>query len=188
MSADPIGIYAEQVAKRESAVSRLSPAARHAAFPKLYAKPYVAPGGTRITVNCLTGERTIERITPAPKPQAAPPKPEIRVIGGYPVEFRRAAAAVCRAFDVHPDWLLAPGKSIKVADARAAVFRLMWHMHHWTYVRTSQVTGRDMSGVRKGLVRAAQLYNGNHDWRTRFDAARAELTRKSAGTDGAGAS
>jgi chromosomal replication initiator protein len=39
MSAEPIGIYAEQVAKREAVVARLSPAARHQAFPKLYARP-----------------------------------------------------------------------------------------------------------------------------------------------------
>lgn len=39
MSSQPIGLYAEQLAKREGAVARLSPAARHQAFPKLYAQP-----------------------------------------------------------------------------------------------------------------------------------------------------
>jgi chromosomal replication initiation ATPase DnaA len=36
---EPIGIYAEQTAKREALVSRLSPQARHQAFPRLYARP-----------------------------------------------------------------------------------------------------------------------------------------------------
>ncbi|MCC2649913.1 MAG: dnaA [Microvirga sp.] len=39
MSAQPIGIVAEQTAKREALVGRLSPAAKHAAFPTLYAQP-----------------------------------------------------------------------------------------------------------------------------------------------------
>jgi hypothetical protein len=39
MSNTPIGIVAEQTAKREALVGRLSPAARHAAFPKIYSRP-----------------------------------------------------------------------------------------------------------------------------------------------------
>lgn len=39
MSAQPIGIVAEQTAKREGAVAHLSPAAKHRNFPKLYAQP-----------------------------------------------------------------------------------------------------------------------------------------------------
>ncbi len=48
MATEPIGIYAEQVAKRAAIVTNLSPAARHAHFPKIYAKPVPAPPSTEI--------------------------------------------------------------------------------------------------------------------------------------------
>jgi hypothetical protein len=40
---EPIGIYAEQTAKRASLVARLSPQARHQAFPRIYARPLPPP-------------------------------------------------------------------------------------------------------------------------------------------------
>lgn len=43
MSSAPIGIVSEQTAKRASAIARLSPAAKHQAFPGLYAKPVPMP-------------------------------------------------------------------------------------------------------------------------------------------------
>lgn len=43
MPVQELGIVAEQTAKREGAVARLSPGARHAAFPRLYAKPAALP-------------------------------------------------------------------------------------------------------------------------------------------------
>ena len=43
MSAQPIGYVDELVERRESLVANLSPAAKHAAFPKLYAKPVPLP-------------------------------------------------------------------------------------------------------------------------------------------------
>lgn len=39
MSAQPLGIARDMAAKRESVASRLSPAARHQAFPTVYARP-----------------------------------------------------------------------------------------------------------------------------------------------------
>lgn len=42
-SADPLGIVAEQQAKREAAVRGLSPMAKHQRFPQIYAKPLPVP-------------------------------------------------------------------------------------------------------------------------------------------------
>lgn len=50
---EPIGIYAEQTAKREALVARLSPAARHQAFPGIYRRP--------------TGEATETQLDPVSK-------------------------------------------------------------------------------------------------------------------------
>lgn len=60
MSSQPIGIYAEQTAKRESLVANLSPAAKHRAFPKLYAQPVPMPtddAQQRQAITKLQGEK-----------------------------------------------------------------------------------------------------------------------------------
>lgn len=166
MSNEPIGIVAEQQARREQ-------------YARFVDRPaYVWPKETRITVDCRTGQRTIERVTPTVLPrrlnQPKPP-PVFRALSGYSPEFRRVASAVCRAFEIDPLDLLAPGKSMRVAAARRALFRLMWHLHHWSYVRLAKTTGRDQTGVRKALLRATKLYQGSNDWRSRYDAALHEL-------------
>lgn len=126
---------------------------------------------TRITVDCRTGARTIEpvvREVPKPKPR---PVPQVRVVGGYPVEFRRVAAAVCMAFGVDADRLLARGKCKDMALARFACFGLMNQIHGWSYVRTGQVLGRDLSGVRKGVDKCVLYRETKPEFREQYDAA-----------------
>lgn len=74
MTAEPLGIYRTLEARIERIAANLSPMARHRAFPNLYPMPRPADQSYRITVDCRTGERTVEAVQPnKPKPKPRPP-------------------------------------------------------------------------------------------------------------------
>lgn len=195
MSAEPIGIYAEQVAKREAVVARLSPAARHQAFPKLYARPTPGETAYQITVNCKTGERVIQGLVlppaapverkPHPRPVVRPPLPQpiksgklgVREMVAAQREGIQTIILVCaRHWNVTPQALTAFGRVRIFARPRQAAMLLMRDLLGLSFPAIGLALGRrDHTTALDGARRAQELLETDAAWGARYHAALAEL-------------
>lgn len=181
MSSAPIGIVAEQQAKREGLVSRLSPAARHRHFPRIYAKPHHDAKETRITVDCRTGTRTIETVVRVPVVLAPPPPRPVRLSTDAQI-VNVTRAVVEELWSVSRSSLLS--RSRRTGDGeRHAVYRLLRRVHGWSTTRIGKLLDRDHTSVITGLQRARDMYQNHQPWREKFDAAMVRLVamKKEAG-------
>lgn len=183
MSDQPIGIYAEQTAKRAALVSRLSPMARHQAFPRLYRRPAASATSYTITVDCKTGARTVAKTGPivVAKPVPPPPKPRRLMSDAQIVEAARIL--VEEIWGIGRDELMR--RSTRTRDGeRYAVYRLLRQVYGWSLIKIGALVGRDHTSIMAGLKRAHDFYSkGEATWRDRFDEAAQRLAELKSGAE-----
>lgn len=192
MPAQPIGIYAEQIAKREALVAHMSPAARHANFPKVYARPPVADDAasaakrkaaelqaenTRLKVNIARLEvriESLESIQARLLMESARRKLTVR--DALPVgSIDRIVSVVCKHWQADPAVVKAVGRTRGVVRPRQACYRLLTDLLRMSRPNVGRVFNRDHTTVMHGLYSADILLSTDADWRRRFEAALAEL-------------
>lgn len=154
------GQYAHIVAKR-APFERLSRAAKHRAFPKLFMAPDVlAP----------------------PAPRAIPPVPrDVPLVGPrLPVPPREASlriiTVVARHWEVDPRAIAAEGRHKGFVLPRQACYLLMRSLLGCSLNRIGKTLGnRDHTTVMDGLRFALRRMDHDVVWRAKYDAALAEL-------------
>lgn len=149
---------------------------RRLAFAK-YIKPCLPPiKSHRITVNCKTGEKTVETfriLQPLPKP-AAPKAPRVYVVRDERV--KAVIAAVCTAWEVDPSFITSLSRHHKAVLPRFACFRIL-RSYKWSLNTIAKPFHRDHTTVMSGLVRAKELWRHNVAWREKYDTAVAFLNK-----------
>ena len=200
--ADELGIVTELQTKRAAAVERLSPAARHAAFPTVYAKPVPFDRGAdheRQELHRLRLENTnlkakisglevhVERLLVTQDKMAVQVARRITVNDAFPAaSVERIVNTVAKHWDVTPANLRSHSRVRQFSWPRHAAYRLILDFLNLSTPNIGRYFGsRDHTTVLSGLKKARRLRDNNLDWRTRYDAALDEL--KSAGTERAGA-
>lgn len=156
---------------------------------KARTKPYLPAKVHRITVNCATGERTVESgitvAVPAPRLEPIvirrPDPPPYAKRAGIPcaqivfegrVELAAIIDAVAAAFGFTPQDLLARGRS--GAQPRYAMMLLLRERMGWSLKTVGCAVGVDHTSVLHGLRRAEKLRHVP-DWRHRYEAAHIAL-------------
>jgi hypothetical protein len=173
-----IGYLDEIIARREAVMGRLSPSAKHAHFPHVYRRPYVLPQETRITVNCRTGERTVERteavirpLSPVPPPKPEPIAPTVRPLQTERQILEATRQTVETLWSVGRDELMSRSTRTRNGE-RYAVYRLLRKIFGWSFPVIGLFVGRDPTSVMQGIKRSADYYEkGEQSWRDRFDEA-----------------
>lgn len=127
---------------------------------------------TRITVDCRTGERTVEHETEVKKPAISrplpPPRPPIPFLGQLAPSLRPLYFAACEAYGIPPDRLFAPSRLAVLARARFAFYRLARRYTNHSLAALGRMVGRDHTTIIAGLKRAHVLMR-NRDWRAKFE-------------------
>ncbi len=116
MSSAPIGIVAEQAAKRAVVVERLSPGAKHQAFPRLYAQPLPRPDTTtelvREVARLASDNRRLVGQNKSLRDQITTLSVELeqcRPIGPLPSDVERKRVACAEVIEVYLKALKAGG-------------------------------------------------------------------------------
>jgi hypothetical protein len=176
--------HRDMLVARTQAVIAANP---HLADRIMGKRVYVAPKETRITVDCRTGERTVQTDVQPVAPPAPRPAPIIvyRPTIFRPDGLRRILVVVATQWNVGVPSLLGAGRSRCLAYPRFAAMKLISERMGITSTPLGRALNRDHSTILAGLRRAGWLHENDADWRQRYDAAEAEL--KSAETDRAGA-
>lgn len=127
---------------------------------------YATPKATRITVNCKTGERTIESVDYQP-----PPAP--RLIGRAKPESQQALDAAVRA--ISATWEVPPlvllRRTTIPSSAKFAVYLMLRRQGGMAMKEIGRVTDRDHSTIVAGLKKAKDHYTKNEAWQRKYDAA-----------------
>jgi hypothetical protein len=180
MSAQPIGIVAEQAAKRAAVIA----ANPHLSDRIMGKKPNPIASKTHaITVNCLTGQRTVTTAT-AENPFVRPAPiimPALPIVAHRPTIFRpdgvrRILAVVASHWEIGVPSLLGAGRSHRLTRPRFAAMKLISERMNLSLTPVGIALGkRDHTTIMAGLRRAEYLHEHDADWRQRYDAALAEL-------------
>ena len=168
------------MARTEAALAsgRLSPWAR----ARILGLPIaLAPAKqTWITVDCLTGRRTIEAMAEPTAEEANPfevdEKSPKAILRSAPREAVRIVKAFAVAFDVRVVDVLGDRRSFRETRPRFAVYRLLGEAGY-TAASIGRALKRDHTSINNGLKRAAILHDTDPDWRKLFDQVRAELAK-----------
>jgi hypothetical protein len=189
---ESLGIFADLQAKRASIAEGLSPAARHRAFPTVYAKPVPFDRGSdheRQELHRLRLENTnlkakisglevqVERLLVTQDKMAVQVARRITVNDAFPAaSVERIVNTVAKHWDVTPANLRSPSHMRKFAWPRHAAYRLLLDLLNLSSPNIGRCFGgRDHTTVLSGLKNARRLRDNNLDWRTRYDAALDEL-------------
>lgn len=181
------GHYEFVVAKRAALVSRMSPSAKHLAFPKLYARPVM------VEETKMLGK--VGMPTAPPMPVFAPTAPRLRLplkpapaVSSHWGAAKHAAEAnrsqireiirVCEFWwDVPTGSILAHRRPPRHVRPRHAAMKLIRDL---LGIATTAIgwalAKRDHSTVCSGLTRAAEQIETDPGYRARYEAALAELT------------
>lgn len=205
MPSHPIGIgeYERVVAKRVALVANLSPAAKHAHFPRLFARPMPPPPlvdiEEREEIKRLRSQNTIlkaqvsgleakvELLETLQMQAAVHLARKITVRDGFPkASINRIIDIVARHYEVDPANLRAACRISRFVRPRQAAYRLLSEKLNLSFPNIGRCFNRDHTTVMHGLHSARRLFENDVDWRRRYDAARAEI-EQSAETDRAGA-
>lgn len=151
MSAEPLGIVTELVERRQRLVSRMSPRARHLAFPHIYSAPVVAMFNAEVDRLVVENKKLRERLAKAEAAaRAIMPRltPEVAIIF-------RAVADVC---DVDAEELRGPRKPQKILEARMLAYYLVSRTHpRMTYGTMGKIFCRDHTTCITGVRRAKEM-------------------------------
>lgn len=207
MPVEQTGIIAAHHAFRDAVIAR-NP---HLKAKLLGERPaYALPKETRITVDCRTGERTVEpisQLTPPPKPAGPviiwPPPPRLpkivqrQHVQRQPADKQRPArisaynnrtaigciVLVCaKHWEIDPDEIARPGRNAKYVRPRFACMKLMRELLGLSMPAIGWALGRrDHTTALAAYGRAQEMLETDADWRRRYEAARAELTAESKG-------
>jgi hypothetical protein len=189
---EQLGIFATLQAKRASIAESLSPAARHQAFPTVYAKPMPFDRGAdadRQELHRLRLENTnlkakvsglevqVEKLLMTQDKMAAQVARRITVNDAFPAaSVERIIAVVCKHWGVTPANLRSSSHRRVFAWPRHAAYRLLLDLLNLSSPNIGRCFGgRDHTTVLSGLKNARRLRDNNLDWRTRYDAALDEL-------------
>lgn len=172
----------EYIRDRHTAlVSRMSPSAKHLAFPRLYARP-LNEAPLKMLGNA-EGEITplkppILPITPVPNLK----RPNIHRPPSVTVNNHRAQITeiirVCEAkWNAPAGHIVGPWRSNRHIMPRFACVKLIRDLLRLSMPAIGWALGRrDHTSVLSGYARAGILHMTNCDWRARYDAALSELT------------
>ncbi|CAB4167679.1 Chromosomal replication initiator, DnaA C-terminal [uncultured Caudovirales phage] len=134
---------------------------------------------TRITVDCRTGKRTVERMSP----EVAQDRFDLVgatsaavILRSAPMAAVRILKTVAAAFDIPVADILGDRRSIRETRPRFAVYRLLAEAGY-TIAAIGRALKRDRTSIRNGLDRAELLHVTSLDWRALFDQVRAELAK-----------
>lgn len=183
MSFDPIGIVAaiqERRSALEASLVRASPAARARALRK--PPVYVQPQETRITVDCRTGVRTVERLGEQSKkvarqevvarPPELPPQPK-------QVTAKQIVFVVEKAFGVGRYTILSGSRVQPISWARFAACRLIRELLDFSYPAIAQYVGvSDHTSIIHAMRRSDFFLEQNGDWARRYRLALLALSQR----------
>jgi len=157
---------------------RLSPADRARVMGLRIALPFAKE--TRITVDCRTGERTIEPMVPVAvrrNPFNLEGATEAAAImRKAPWAMTSILKAVSAAFDIPVADIIGRARSIRESRPRFAAYRLLAEAGY-SRARIGRTLRRDHTSISSGLARAELLHATDLAWRENFDRARANLTK-----------
>lgn len=195
MSSEPIGEVARLQARRAAVVANLSPAAKHQAFPRLYAMPVPfdrTPNEERQELHRLRLENTnlkakiaglesrVEMLLLTQDKMAVQVARRITVTDALPrASVERVVNIVAKHWDVDPRALRAPIRLRKFVRPRQAAYWLLSDLLKFSSGNIGRCFNRDHTTILHGISAARRFFENDVDWRTRYDAALAEL--KSAG-------
>lgn len=182
------GTYAHVLAKRSAMVSRMSPAARHLAFPKLYARPVVVEEPTMLgkpeAALCrpllCSVKPPVLPITPAPK--LKPRWPKSTVPTKEKVDASRLQIdeiiRVCEArWEISSGSIVTPSHRRRYTMPRFAAMKLLRELLKLSMPAIGLALGnRDHTTALSGYKRANDLHMTDCDWRARYEAALIDLT------------
>ena len=186
----PIGYRDERVAKMDAVIAANPGHANRILGKRVYVQPAKVH---HITVNCLTGVRTVTTAVDG-NPFGAP-RPPI-VLPAFPVAVyrptvfrpdgvRRILTVVAKHWGVGVPSLVGPSRMRPLVYPRFAAMKLISERMNLSLTPIGIALGkRDHTTIMHGIRRADFLHENDIDWRQRYDAAEAEL--KSAETDRAG--
>lgn len=163
---DDLGIVSEMRERRKAYARFIAPRQHEAA--KIH----------RITVNCLTGERTVQSVEAQQvNPFERSARPSIVVPSVFrPDGVRRILSVVAEHWGVGVPAILGVGRSQNLARPRFAVMKLIRDRLELSTTAIGRTLGkRDHTTILSGLRRAERLHDNDRDWRRRYDAALAEL-------------
>lgn len=167
------GQYAMLIERRERLVARLSPAARHQAFPKLYPRPQIGTPYVPRPPRPPNVATLIKRHVARPQPNHHPAHMNRRCLNA--LVACDVIVAICQAFNVKFEGLIAPFRYRKVAWARFAAIKLMVEVSD-EKPSSGQIGlflgGRDHTTILSGLKRANELHVSDLSWRALYDQAR----------------
>lgn len=161
---EPLGIALELAARRRALAARMSPLARRIAFPELFRKEPVAKPRTVTT--------TLPAIDDAWPTKREPLKARVRRLQST---GQLVVAVVARHWDVADTLVCAPTKRHVAVRPRRAAMNILREVFGLSLPTIGGLLYRDHSTVKTGLLRHADDYDLDADYRRRYDAAEAEV-------------
>lgn len=187
-----IGIVRGLQERREAVVANLSPAAKHANFPKLFPRP--APDTTpaekaerdkREKVERENSELKAEMIALRARLAETEERCRVLAVRGAPkvtttdivpvASIERIVRIVASHFDVKTEDIRGDARLRPFVRPRQACYRLMTDLLCMSRPSIGKFFYRDHTTVLSGLQTALRLHDTDPDWRARYDAALEEL-------------
>src|SRR5262245_5599387 len=147
--ADVLGIVSG-LRQRSADVIAANP---HLAAKILGKRVYVEPKSTRITVDCRTGERTIEPIVIASPPMVSKPAVAPTRLMSAKRIVEAARTIVEELWGIDRDRLMSRSTKDHIGE-RYAVYRLLRRVYGWSLPQIGRMVDRDHSSIIAGLKRA----------------------------------